>query len=130
MDPADDFPFLPLAGNYNPGRMSLVTPGEIDEFGKLKNFYARPVEDPIEIMAYVSRSRTRAMGAEDRQLGNQPLGWSPAVNLKTQYGFRGARYDHSGQFQRDIQDLYENKSSQQPWPKPLYRKLLEDLGMR
>jgi hypothetical protein len=51
-----------------------------------------------------------------------------AVDLQA-YEFGRPRPDHSGQFQRNIQLLYSDQTGN-PWPTPLYRQLLLDLGVQ
>ena len=69
------------------------------------DFNDRLVLDPHETMSFVARSRSKAFGAETHSasLVNQLGG--VAVNLETLSGFGGARDDHSGQFNRPIQQL-------------------------
>ena len=71
----------------------------------LFNNQSRYVTDTWEMKAFVSRSRTKAVGA-----GASGGLVSENINLKTQFGFGTARSDHSGQFTRRIQlvdDLYK-----------------------
>ena len=57
-----------------------------------------------------------------------------AVPSAWAYGFATPRPDHSGQFQRNIQLMY-GKEDGTPWldqngkPIPLYRQLMNDLGV-
>ncbi|MCW5556819.1 MAG: alpha/beta hydrolase [Verrucomicrobiae bacterium] len=62
----------------------------------------RPVLDPAEVLAFVSRSRTRGLGAEGRVRGF--LNPAATVNLDT-WKFGALRSDHSGQFNRSIQEV-------------------------
>jgi hypothetical protein len=91
--------------------------------------YIRPVSDPIESMSFISRSRTRPLGA-----GKPPSNFG-GVSLVREYGFGAARSDHSGQFQRDIQFMYGDENGQQ-WRdpqtgaiEPFYLRLMRDLNV-
>ena len=88
--------------------------------------YIRPVSDPIESMSFISRSRTRPLGA-----GKPPSSFEK-VSLIRMFGFGAARADHSGQFQRNIQLMYGNEDGK-PWvdkngnSNPFYAQLMNDL---
>jgi hypothetical protein len=91
----------------------------------------RPVEDTHEAMAFVARSRTRAMGAEVPGANPQAPDMTSILDLSnasTGYNFSTPRPDHSGQFQRDIQMLYSRENGT-PYAKPFYRRVLEDLNV-
>ena len=64
---------------------------------------SRVVTNTHESMTYVARSRTRAVGALARVGGSVKGG---EVNLETAFGFTPSREDHSGQFNRKIQDVH------------------------
>lgn len=89
--------------------------------------FTRIVSDPHEAMSYVSRSRTRALGAEPTKGTPTPPGFQ-SVNLKTIYQFSTGRPDHSGQFQRNIQLMYGNETGV-PWGESLYHRLMRDLNV-
>jgi hypothetical protein len=59
------------------------------------------VTDPRELMAFIARPRSYAVGA---QLGVQGVIHGPEINLNAQYGFGDAESDHAGQFNRSIQN--------------------------
>ncbi|MBX3734382.1 MAG: hypothetical protein KF791_17540, partial [Verrucomicrobiae bacterium] len=61
----------------------------------------RPVTDPHETLAFIARSRTKALGAEPATRGS--LSTDSHINLE-QFGLRRARSDHSGQFMRTAQE--------------------------
>lgn len=63
----------------------------------------RFVGDVHESMAQIARTRSLPAGA-DRQVGG-PV--SVTVNLDTEHGFTDSRSDHSGQFRRPIQTVYD-----------------------
>jgi hypothetical protein len=88
----------------------------------------RIVEDSHEAMAYVARSRTRALGAEPATLNPQPLNWTSPLDMKSAFGFATQRYDHSGQFLRSIQAMYES-AARIEFSTPFYRQLLRDLNI-
>ena len=88
----------------------------------------RLVQDPHEAMAYIARSRTRALGAELPSLNPRPPGWSAPVKMNTTYGFGTPRYDHSGQFQRNIQRMYSDENGT-AFGTLFYKRLLQDLNM-
>jgi hypothetical protein len=65
------------------------------------NVPQRPVIDPRELMPFVARSRSKAVGA---QIGVANVVDSTAqVDLAAQVGFAERDFDHSGQFNRPIQ---------------------------
>jgi hypothetical protein len=86
----------------------------------------RVVDNSHESMAYVARSHTAALGSEASNQNAQPPGWSPSLDLKATYNFSTPRYDHSGQFQRNIQRMYGDLNGN-PLPVPFYQQLIEDL---
>jgi hypothetical protein len=121
--------------DYKPN--DLVGPGEYKfypnngagnqvRFEKIFN-NDRPVEDPHESMAYVARSRTRALGAEPADGNPAPPG-AQEVDLNVEYGFDRPRPHHSGQFQLNIQEMYQSDGTR--FTKPLYRRMLEDLRVQ
>ena len=67
-----------------------------------------------ELMPFVSRPRTLAVGAQPGVHGII----SAELDLQANFGFTGADYDHSGEFNRNIQD---------PVIKPFYPSLLDNL---
>lgn len=88
------------------------------------------VTDANEANAYVARSRTVAVGAaEDCPplfVADRP---QARVDLNSEYGFAGNRADHSGQFQRDIQFMYQLPNGN-PVNVPLYWRLMSDLRVK
>jgi len=66
----------------------------------ITNLQNRIVTDPLELMPFVARPRSKAVGAQ-AGVGNVVNG--PEYNLQSQLGFTAATYDHSGQFNRNIQ---------------------------
>jgi hypothetical protein len=89
----------------------------------------RPVEDTHEALSYVARSRTRAVGAEVSGGNPVPPGARGALNLGHEYGFKWARADHSGQFQRDIQLMYSRPDGSR-FDTPLYEQLINNLDVK
>ena len=83
-----------------------------------RGFYngpTRSVTNLNEVMPFVARPRTKAVGA---QSGVQGQIHGEEVDLQAQFGFGGAASDHSGQWNRNIQD---------PAVGPFYFKLRENL---
>jgi hypothetical protein len=122
-------PFNPWgpAKNYEYDTDPLVAEGhrcQVDLFGYNRH---RPVEDICEALAFVARSRTRAVGAEPASGNPKPPDADSAVNLRN-YGFGTPRFDHSGQFQRNICLMYSNESGKL-YDIPLYRQLMRDLNV-
>jgi Alpha/beta hydrolase of unknown function (DUF900) len=81
------------------------------------NFYdgpTRTITDPHELMPFVSRPRSLTVGAQDGMRGVV----SAELNLETQFGFTDATYDHSAEFNRNIQDSVV---------KPFYPALIDNL---
>ena len=66
-------------------------------------FDQRQVSDMHESMAYVARPRSKALGAEP----NSTTIFPNSLDLAARYGFGGGRSDHSGQFDRRIQQVHE-----------------------
>ncbi len=67
----------------------------------------RHVNDPHEMTAFVARSRSKAVGAVDASLQNRPANMEH-VNLNASpYNFDNREDDHSGQFNRRIQEVNE-----------------------
>ncbi len=62
----------------------------------------RIISEPKELMPFVARPRTRAVGAEELASGVI----DSRVNLKTQFGFDTRPGDHSGQYTRSIQVVW------------------------
>ncbi len=93
---------------------------------------SRPVADRYEGVSFVARSRTYPLGAESADGVPKPPSAQPSLNLNTDYDFGSERYDHSGQFQRDIQYLYshENNGVVTKYDMPFYWKLMEDLDVK
>jgi hypothetical protein len=65
----------------------------------------RTLTNILEIMPFVARPRSKAVGA---QAGAQGQILGAEVNLETQLGFGNGTFDHSGQFNRNIQDPVVN----------------------
>jgi hypothetical protein len=133
--PPQDVHWIKNQIDYKPN--DLVGPGEYKfypnngagnqvRFEKIFN-NDRPVEDPHESMAYVARSRTRALGAEPADGNPAPPG-AQEVDLNVEYGFDRPRPHHSGQFQLNIQEMYQSDGTR--FTKPLYRRMLEDLRVQ
>ncbi len=61
----------------------------------------RVLTDPHEIMAFAARPTCRAVGAEGAAQGAV----NGSVDVKSSFGFGELRPDHSGQFNRNIQQL-------------------------
>ena len=88
---------------------------DFDKKGRLENLHfvnsspvwalTRYVGDSYEIKSFIARPRSKAVGAVDASLGNRP-GIMQHVNLQD-YGFDGRESDHSGQFNRRIQQVHE-----------------------
>jgi hypothetical protein len=74
----------------------------------------RAVTDPHELMSFLSRPRTQAVGAMPGLGG--ALNTGNQVDLQALVGFTGNWYDHSGEFNRPIQQL-----------QPFYTTLLDRL---
>ncbi len=102
----------------------------------------RPVRSPYEAMSFIARSRTRAVGGEpapddygngdlDDYREGGPAGYpltfqGQRLDLKAVYGFGSDQKDHSGQFLRNIQELYSRQDGTR-FGTAFYRQLMEDL---
>ncbi len=105
-------PYDPSGG----GRYVWIAP--TSQFDYAAPFKAnRVLNDPHESMSMVSRSRTKAVGAEGATDG--PFDPTKSVDLQTTFGFNNTRFDHSGQFYRNIQQNM----------KPFYSRLMTDFGL-
>jgi pimeloyl-ACP methyl ester carboxylesterase len=94
---------------------------DLSEKGRLENVQfinsspvwalTRYVNDSYEMKAFIARPRSKAVGAVDASLGNRPA-IMEHVNLNAPpYSFDNREQDHSGQFNRRIQevdDLYRD----------------------
>jgi hypothetical protein len=78
----------------------------------------RSVTDPYEVMPFISRPRSKAVGA---QAGVQGQIRGGEVNLQTKFGFGRGSGDHSGEWNRSIQE---------PQAKQFYPALVESLFSR
>jgi pimeloyl-ACP methyl ester carboxylesterase len=93
-------------GYYTDGANSLLRTNELNTlfqsilYGGYYNGPTRTISDPHEIMPFVSRPRSLAVGALEGVHGVV----SSELNLQTQLGFTVETYDHSGEFNRNIQD--------------------------
>ena len=109
--------------DYKPNHFSNVTLDYYDFFpsapaGSRSVFFfngtdVRVVIDPHETMAFVARARSKAAGAEPND-AFASLGSS--VNLRSLCGFDSDQPDHSGQFERRIQQL-----------DPFYQRIINEL---
>lgn len=81
----------------------------------ITNLQNRIVTDPLELMPFVARPHSKAVGAQ-AGVGNVVNG--SEYNLQSQLGFTAATYDHSGQFNRNIQT---------PQVQGFYSRLLQNL---
>jgi hypothetical protein len=88
----------------------------------------RPVDNDDEAAAFIARSRTSAVGAEAADGNPRPPEATGTVDLNDVYQFGGPRYDHSGQFQRDVQLMYSRRNGELHGT-ALYRRLMSDLGV-
>ena len=74
-------------------------------FEKRPERVVRFVTQVNEGLAFIARSRTRALGAESRALGWTQVGQTRDLGAQP-HGFRETRTDHSGQFNRSIQQVW------------------------
>ena len=111
--------FGPSSYRFDPAREA----GERVRFERTGFGNDRPVENIHESLAYVARSRTRALGAEPAAGAPRPPG-AQSVDLNGVYGFQNFRFDHSGQFQRNIQSMYRANGT--AFGRSLFRQLIED----
>lgn len=96
----------------------------------------RPVVSAHESMSFVSRSRTRPMGSElpvaSSGIPVPPfdIRYCASVDLKNSYNFTKARSNHSGQFMREMYELYTDTTTPpfNPFRVPFFRQLMSDLG--
>lgn len=84
-----------------PSGIAEVTTNFWQAFVEVSNVQTRVVSEPFEVMPFVSRPRSLAVGVQPGVGG--VLKANRELNLKTTYGFGGAQYDHSGEFNRNIQ---------------------------
>lgn len=75
---------------------------------------ARAITDKRELMAFVARPRSRGVGT---QIGVQGVIQGGEVNLEVEYGFTHDSGDHSGQYNRPIQQVH-----------PFYERLLRSFN--
>jgi hypothetical protein len=100
-----------LLGYYTDGTNHLLRTNSWNQsfaavlYGGYYDGPSRSVTNESEIMPFVSRPRSFAVGAQGGVRG----AISAELDLETQFGFTDAPYDHSGQFNRNIQE-------RQIWP--------------
>jgi hypothetical protein len=93
-------PLILFGYQYNPtNHVAFVSTNFFTIIGGITNIQARVVTDPLELMPFVARPRSKAVGAQTGVGQNVNNG---QVNLTT-LGFTDNDYDHSGQFNRNIQ---------------------------
>jgi hypothetical protein len=57
--------------------------------------------------AFIARPRSKAVGAVDASFGNLPANMQDVNMNAAPYNFDNREGDHSGQFNRQIQDVFE-----------------------
>jgi len=85
----------------------------------------RPVNDTFEQVSYIARSRTLTLGAQSSSTWASLDGHATEINLETLYDFGGAQNDHSGIFNRSIQQLSDTSTFSASIP--FYDELRYDL---
>lgn len=78
-------------------------------------------------MAFVSRPQTRALGGELPTNACHPPGFDRVIDLNAQYGFGNVRADHSGQFQRNIQLMYQREDGSAWAGGVFYKRLIKEM---
>jgi pimeloyl-ACP methyl ester carboxylesterase len=96
MKPVFFLGYLYLATNG----VAFVTTNQYTALLGIKNLQTRVITDPLELMPFVARARSKAVGA---QAGVGAVINGAQFNLQSQLGFTRESYDHSGQFNRNIQ---------------------------
>lgn len=96
----ENFTIKPNAffGYYSDGTTGYWT----NKWNQSSNYTSRVVSSAHELMPFVARSRSKAVGA---QPGVGQVINGGEFNLSTQLGFGREDYDHSGQFHRNVQTL-------------------------
>jgi pimeloyl-ACP methyl ester carboxylesterase len=90
--------------SYNPVTLETrVTTNYWQSFVGVSNVIPRIITDPIEMMPFVARPRSLAVGAQGGV--DKVLDSHQEVNLQDQLGFTSEKCDHSGEFNRNIQEL-------------------------
>jgi pimeloyl-ACP methyl ester carboxylesterase len=94
---------------YDMSETDAVTKGRLENIHFINSTpvwaLTRYINDSYEMKAFIARPRSKAVGAVDASLGNRPS-IMQHVNLQ-EYGFDGRESDHSGQFNRRIQQVHE-----------------------
>jgi hypothetical protein len=94
-------------GYYTDGTSSLIQTNEYNQselsllYGGYYNGPIRSVTNLHELMPFVARARTKAVGAQAGVGG--VMNSSMEVDLRSQFGFSREWVDHSGQFQQNLQ---------------------------
>jgi len=121
---------------YKPNGAKNYGFSQIYGIGTGGSVLGRPVVTAHESMSFISRSRTLPIGAEPSAAnGGIPVppfvGECAEVDLKNTYNFTDDRSNHSGQFLREMYQLYTNMkiSPHEPFDVPFYRQLMSDLGV-
>jgi hypothetical protein len=88
--------------SYNPtNAVARVTTNAWQASLGITGVQTRTVTDPLELMPFVARPRSLAIGAQGGVAGSINGG---EFNLENQLGFTEEDYDHSGEFNRNIQN--------------------------
>jgi hypothetical protein len=85
--------------------VAQVTTNEMQIELGITNVQTRVVTNLLELMPFVARPLSLAVGAQDG-VGGSIHG--SQFNLENQLNFTGAEYDHSGEFNRNIQEPQVN----------------------
>jgi hypothetical protein len=80
---------------------AFVTTNQFTVAFGITNLQTRIVTDPQELMPFVARPRSKAVGAQG---GVGQVVNGTEVNINSSFGFGSESYDHSGEFNRNIQD--------------------------
>jgi hypothetical protein len=94
-------PLILFGYSYNPtNQVAIVVTNFFTEIWGVTNLQTRIVTDPLELMPFVARPRSKAAGAQGG-IGQMVNGGQ--LDLTT-LGFTAQDYDHSGEFNRNIQN--------------------------
>lgn len=94
---------------YDMSETDAVTKGRLENIHFINSTpvwaLTRYINDSYEMKSFIARPRSKAVGAVDASLDNRPS-IMQHVNLQD-YRFDGRKSDHSGQFNRRIQQVHE-----------------------
>lgn len=99
--------YLYNTSEIDSGKRGVLEHGESIPNGGTLWSLLRYVNDSYETKAFIARPRSKAVGAVDASSGNRPSNMQHVNMNAAPYNFDDREDDHSGQFNRRIQEVDE-----------------------